>query len=218
MTTTRDELLEARRKLTEQKRAVNAALNGIAPNGSIVTTMEQAAEKLGVVKSTVCKWIKDGCPGKHGFYDTDKMRAWREGIVESGVDPMDAPVLSPGLERYRQMRANLAELEYHERIGTLCTREAVRDLLARFFAHAERAKARIVELAGEAGEQVANDMLTNMRRVLADLGEGGARGGSTNGNGNGNGHREVCGAEPTAVRRGTRANRPRVAADRAADR
>ena len=184
--------------------------------GEIVSTQQEAADRLGVAKGTVCKWLQKGCPGSHGHYDLAAIRAWRCASSGASVaDPMDAPVLSPGLERYRQMRANLAELEYHERIGTLCTREAVRDLLARFFAHAERAKARSVELAGEPGEQEANEMLVNMRRVLADLGEGGARGGSTNGNGNG--HREVCGAEPTAVRRGARANRPRVTADRAAD-
>lgn len=100
-------------------------------------------------------------PGKPNAYDLDEILAWlrKDGPwaakVKAETDPlMDGPETA-GLERYRQAKAALAELELAERQGQLVQAEKVREKLLRWAVLIKRLGERLRKRWGpEAGKAV----------------------------------------------------------------
>ena len=76
-------------------------------------TRRHMAEICGKTERTITNWVKDGCPrGSNGKFSAPEVINWlllRESDMAS--DGND----SPALERYREARAKLVEMELKER-------------------------------------------------------------------------------------------------------
>lgn len=94
---------------------------------------------------TVKSWAKQGMPGEPGAYELPAISAWLRGKgpwrqhakIESD-DPLLSDGDSPGLERYRLAKAELAELELAERKKSLIERGKVRIVFSRLAAVLKR--------------------------------------------------------------------------------
>lgn len=83
------------------------------------TSREQLSFLFGVSPATVQKWAARGMPGIDGCYSLKEMIAWRQEDLRRQVQVADGdPAMvgdSPALERFREARAKMVELDLEER-------------------------------------------------------------------------------------------------------
>lgn len=91
------------------------------------TSKEIVSRFFGVDPGTVSAWLAEGCPGSPGKYSLDEILQWvkRNRWCQSS-DPLMAGGDSANLERYRGVKADLAELDLQERRGTLVDQDTVK--------------------------------------------------------------------------------------------
>ena len=95
----------------------------------------QVAAICGVTPQAVSKW--KGCPrGRNGKYDLGKVFAWRQERMQDEIDALsEKDIDSEGLERYRQARAEKAEIEVAEMKRDLVSRVDVDARWGRVLTH-----------------------------------------------------------------------------------
>lgn len=102
----------------------------------------QVAQVFGVSETTVRKeWVARGMPGEKGCYPILPIIQWRHDRdvadkrrpVAVGLedDPMLAGPVSPALERFREARASIAELDFLKRTGEVIDREQIHEVFSR---------------------------------------------------------------------------------------
>lgn len=100
-----------------------ASKAGGGATAHVAMTVGEAAQAFGVSARTVEKWRANGCPGEPGNYNLIEMARWREA--------RDRPTESANGEgtdwqdRYREMKAKLAELELKLKLKELIPRDEV---------------------------------------------------------------------------------------------
>ena len=112
-------------------------------------------------------------PGKPGHYDLRQIIPWlirRGKYAQQANGENDDPLLaagdSPGLERYRLAKAELAELELQVRKGTLIPIDAVKDTIARWSALIRRMGEALGKRFGNEAAELLNETLMECRRVV----------------------------------------------------
>lgn len=131
------------------------------------------AEVCGRSIPAIAMWAKSGMPGKPGCYDLRLIIPWlirknKRGPREpnENEDPLLAAGDSPGLERYRLAKAELAELELQVRKGTLIPIDAVKDTIARWSALIRRMGESLAKRFGNEAAELLNETLVECRRVV----------------------------------------------------
>lgn len=145
----------------------------------IAKSQAEVAEFVGQSVKTVQGWALQGMPGQQGCYDLAKVVQWlrQDGPwrARAAVAETDDPLLagdsdSDGLERYRQAKAALAELDLEERKGQLISREKVRPVLARWAAVIRRCGESLGKVFGASATEKLNDALDECSRVVDEFG------------------------------------------------
>jgi len=142
---------------------------GHARPARIVETVDEVAHHFGVHRRTVYDWLKQHAPGKPGRYDLDAIAAWREARRQVDAEPDLAGPASPGLERYRQARAAIAELELAQLRRRLVPRDEVHQVLDQVAGTLRNAGVILERHYGAEARQVLEDALDNARRLLQQL-------------------------------------------------
>ncbi len=92
-----------------------------------VATQAECAKFFGLSSRTIQIWISEGCPGQKGAYPLDAMLQWgKNNKWCKSSDPLLAGGDSDNLERYRGVKADLAEIDLQERQGEMVNMTAVR--------------------------------------------------------------------------------------------
>lgn len=127
----------------------------------IAKTAIEAAQFLGINRRQFQDYIAKGCPGSRGNYPLKEIVQWvrhnvwcKRQVV--GEELLEGPV-SPALERFREARANLAELDLREREGELVDRETVHTGVV-----------AIAGLVRSAGEQLQRQYGADAQAILDD--------------------------------------------------
>lgn len=149
----------------------------------LAQSQDEIAAFCGQSIKTVQGWALQGMPGKkRGNYDLAEVVQWlrQSGPWRQNAKPAfagsDDPLLvgndadSDGLERYRQAKAALAELDLEERKGQLISREKVRPVLARWAAVIRRCGESLGKVFGASAAEKLNDALDECSRVVDDIG------------------------------------------------
>lgn len=140
----------------------------------IAKSQSEVSRFCRVTVSAVRKWAADGMPGRPGRYDLSEIHAWRLERETRRRAASDDPLLdggdSPGLERYRQAKAALAELELAERESSLMSREKALTILGRFAAKIRRMGERLGKRFGADAAIMVNESLTECESDLNELG------------------------------------------------
>lgn len=159
-----------------------------APPNWIARNYPELGEFFGVQQTTVAHWkARPGCPINRPPYHLDKIVQWlrKEGpwrIRTAGPDdPTGDPLLtggtSPALERYREQRARLAEMDVEAREKSLLPREKIREVFIRMSVLMRQAGEQLLRQYGEGAYRILEDAITNGEReldALCDLPEEGA--------------------------------------------
>lgn len=133
----------------------------------IVKSQAEVAAFFGVSPDTAKQWKRRGMPGGKGRYPLREIARW---LRESGpwkpharptvdADPMLAGPESPALERYREARAKLAELDLAERTKTLVDMAEMHEWLSDLARHLRRAGERIDRLCGPEPKRILDEAL-----------------------------------------------------------
>ena len=96
--------------------------------------MRKVAAFFGVSETTIKDWRARGMPGEPKRYNLSEITKWRIDIERSrAAPPSEDPLLdggdSPALERYRNAKADLAELDIAEREGRLVEADTIKSVL-----------------------------------------------------------------------------------------
>lgn len=131
------------------------------------------ARFCGVSLDTVKSWAKQGMPGLPGEYNlADVVQwlrqagPWRQHLKVTDDDPLMDDTDSPGLERYRQAKAAIAELDYAERQKELMARDKVKALFVRWAAVLRRMGERISKRFGNDAAITVNDALRECSEIV----------------------------------------------------
>lgn len=132
------------------------------------------ADFCGVSIETVKNWAKQGMPGTPNAYDVSEIIQWLRSVGpwrQHAKPDSDDPLLSadgdsPGLERYRQAKAALAELELEERKGTLLSRDKARSTLGRWASIVRRLGERLGRRYGPEATTAVNDAILECQHVI----------------------------------------------------
>ncbi len=100
------------------------------------------------------------------------MEAERERLATPGADPMLTGEPSPALERYREVRAKLAERELVDREGELVNVEAAAGIIAGVVGRLRVAASTLAARFGESAGDVLLEALEDARREAATLSGG----------------------------------------------
>ena len=137
------------------------------------------AAALGVSIPTVSMWARQGMPGTRGSYPLPEIVTWlrTKGPWKSKrpdeVDPMLDSGDGPGIERYRQAKAALAELDLEERKGTVLRIEKARPIFQRWAVVIRSLGERLAKRFGNDAAIQVNDALSECGRIIEnDLGAG----------------------------------------------
>ena len=124
------------------------------------------AHVFGVSETTVRKeWVARGMPGETGAYpilpiiqwrhDRDVAEKRRSPTFGAEEDPMLGGPVSPALERFREARASIAELDFLKRTGEVIDREQIHEVFS-----------RIANVLRGAGEKLERDFGGDARAVF----------------------------------------------------
>lgn len=95
----------------------------------IAKTQKELADSIGIGERTYATWLRDGCPGSAGNYVVREVVEWAKvNKWFPSSDPMLAGGDSDNLERYRGVKADLAEIDLQERKGLMIDPVKVRDV------------------------------------------------------------------------------------------
>ncbi len=143
------------------------------PKDFICETQAELAEVCNRSIPTIALWVKSGMPYEPGRYDLRQIIPWlirrgKHAATPAGEneDPLLAVGDSPGLERYRLAKAELAELELQVRKGTLIPIDAVKDTISRWSALIRRMGESLAKRFGNEAAELLNETLVECRRVV----------------------------------------------------
>lgn len=132
---------------------------------------------------TVKGWAKQGMPGRPGSYDAHEISRWlrstgpwRQHAKAAEEDELllgtSAGSDSPGLERFRIAKANLAELELQERKRQLVSVDRVRSILTRWSGPLRRLGESLSKRFGTEASLAFNEALEECESVIdSELGQ-----------------------------------------------
>jgi hypothetical protein len=136
----------------------------------------QVAAICGVTPQAVSKW--KGCPrGRNGKYDLGKVFAWRQERMQDEIDALsEKDIDSEGLERYRQARAEKAEIEVAQMKRDLVSRVDVETRWGRVLTHIVQAfdglgKILAPRLARRDEKEIATEIRSEVHRVIENARE-----------------------------------------------
>lgn len=131
----------------------------------IVTTQSEVAAHFGVSRRTIADWVASGMPRRDGRYDLDEIEGWRSARIPDDTDPLlSGPGTSPALERYREARAKLAELDLEQRRGRLVDIGDLRERISMLASHLRKAAERIERLHGPDPKRILDEALDEVER------------------------------------------------------
>lgn len=109
-------------------------------------------------------------PGRPGRYPLDKIAQWRDTRTKTTANS------SIGLEKGRELRASLAELELEERRGRLCDIAVVNDVMERFFGLLRGLNEQCTKRFGREANELFTETLDECEKVIDDLSNGSSAG------------------------------------------
>lgn len=143
------------------------------PGEWIAKRQADVAVVYGVSLDTVKSWAKQGMPGVPGAYPLPEISKWlrstgpwRQHVRPADDDPLLADGDSPGLERYRMAKAQLAEYDLAERTKNLLSRDKARGVLIRWASVIRRMGERLGKRYGADAAIAVNDALTECSYVV----------------------------------------------------
>ena len=156
------------------------------------TKQTEVAEALGVSLASVAAWARQGMPGVPGKYPIPKIVQWlrNEGPwrpkakSDDDGDPLLAEGDSPALERYRNAKAELAEIDVAERKKILVSIDKLKPVFLRWATTIRRCGEWLGKRWGNEAAEALNDALAECQRVVddelgnADLADGVGEGGT----------------------------------------
>lgn len=126
----------------------------------VVNTLGKVAEHFGVAERTVGTWKNTrGMPVEpDSTYDLEKIGKWKREREARRLVPDDDPLMvegeSPALERYREARAKLAELELAKKKGEVIEVEIMRPGLDRLVASFRSLGGKLRERFGDGAYEI----------------------------------------------------------------
>lgn len=178
-------LTEAKRQAREHQQKIDAALKqavaakegAVNPRQVVFTTQSRIMECLGFSQALITRWITDPefPGGREGPWILSKVITWYRGkkpagpvVGEKSEDPLlvGQAVDSPGLERYRQAKAALAELDLQERTGELISRDKTVAILERWTSIISGMSERLLRLYGPGSVAILDEALLECRHVI----------------------------------------------------
>ena len=136
----------------------------------IASTLDEVAAFFGVARDTLRDWRRSGMPGATGCYPLSEVAQWlrRDGPwrVRPAADDLGSGD-SPGLERYREARAELAELDLAERREELIDRGLIRSKLIRLIGLLRACSDRLEKRFGADAKRMVHDTLGEWQRAIA---------------------------------------------------
>lgn len=127
-------------------------------SGRQTKVINEQAERYGIPFGGSTINLSDVVRAIHDFLATNAVKLARD------VDPMDVPVNSPALERYREERAALAKLDRLQREGMLIERDRAREALGRIAALIRAAGDALQRQFGPAALEMLNEVLADAQR------------------------------------------------------
>ncbi len=142
----------------------------------VLNRQSDVAVFFGQSLDTIKHWAKQGMPGRPGRYEAGSIVRWlrssgpwkQHGKPENGDPLLESGDDSPGLERYRQAKAALAELDLQERRGDLLSRDKARTVLGRWASMLRNLGDRMAKRYGMEAAIAVNETLTECESVIAD--------------------------------------------------
>lgn len=147
---------------------------GSVASGKVVRTMREVAEHFETTEGVVRKeWRPNGMPGRPGHYDLDAIAAWKiarprdpQRLAALAEDPLMKGHGSPALERYREARAKMAELDFQRESGQVVDVEAWRADASRLADILRRASEVLQAQFGPDAEKILQDALDEWVREM----------------------------------------------------
>ena len=127
----------------------------------VARTIDLAAMAVGVNRRTYLDWLKKGCPGERGSYPIPDAVEWSRANVWKAADGGDGGADSPWLEKTREERAKLLQMERHDRERRTVDRAALGELLA-------AAAGRVREAGGALRRRFGNEAAGILEEALDD--------------------------------------------------
>lgn len=141
----------------------------------IVDSQAAVAKHFGVSLRMVGDWVsRAGCPRRERSdrpgrfrYDLDEIEAWREATsAEAADDPLLRGDGSPALERYREARAKLADLDYRKRVGELIDVAAMHERHVRIAGRLRQAGELLGRKFGVDAQLILDEALEDVEREM----------------------------------------------------
>lgn len=163
-------------QLRKTLEALEKISGGSKPTSFVVSKQADVAAFTRRSLDTIKNWAKQGMPGKAGAYDLAEIvqwaitkGPWKIDGKQEGDDPLLAGASdSPGLERYRLAKAEIAEYDLQERKGELIARDKVRGSFSRLAMMARRTGERLAKNYGSGAAVLWNDFITEFKRSVDD--------------------------------------------------
>lgn len=104
------------------------------------STIAACARFFSVSERTISYWLAEGCPGERGRYPLPEMVEWAKANKWfKSSDPMLAGGDSDNLERYRGLKADLAEMDLQERRQQMVNLDAIKPAFIGALGHIKNA-------------------------------------------------------------------------------
>lgn len=135
----------------------------------IVQTLAEAGRHFSRTAGTIGRWVReDGCPGRAGHYDLDAIEAWLD-ARNSDADPEMTGAVSPALERFRNARADLAELERDQKRKELVPRHEVHQVMGQVADVLRNAGTVLGKRWGAEARRVLDKAIDDAQRLVRQL-------------------------------------------------
>jgi hypothetical protein len=209
---TRDELLQAKRRLRENQHKLDAAIAGLPADGDLVATQAAVAEHFHVRRSTVTGWIAKGMPGEVGRWSLKEIKEWRasqddeETLLGSSSD-------SPWLEELRKNKALQEQIKLEGMRRTVVQIDRMRDALSVWSSILKRLGERAGRQYGREAADMVADAIDDCERVLSPIFAEGCGNGDGNTEPASDGGAVASGGSPgSAVEKGAKRRKARASA------
>ena len=152
------------------KAAKQITARALNPRGVTFTIQRAMAESLKVDPSLPTNWIARGMPGgREGPWDLGDWFTWYRSGKESDDEIESAGPPSPALERWREARAKMVEMDLAIRRGELLERDRWLEIMNRVTATLRQAGEVLMRLHGPQAHAVVDDALAGMERDIAEF-------------------------------------------------